>query len=284
MFARIANSFALARSSWGVLRTDKKLVLFPVLSGIACLFVLISFVTPFLIRPDAFANLQDQAPWALALIGFAFYFVNYFVIVFFNAALVSCALIRFHGGEPTLGDGLRAASARLPQILAWALVSATVGMLLKAIENANEKVGQIVSAILGTVWTVMTYFVVPVLVVEKVGPIDAVKRSIQILRKTWGEALVGNFGLGFFQLLLFLPALLFIIPAVLCFVVGGPLVWLGIAFAVLAVIYILLAVAVSSALGTVFLTALYQYAAFNQVPGGFEADTMAHAFVPAKAS
>src|SRR5262249_48242647 len=127
MFDRIANSFALARSSWGVLRTDKKLVLFPILSGIACVLVLLSFLAPFLIRLDLLDDLQRRAPWALGLIGFVLYFCFFFVIIFFNAALVSCALIRFHGGEPTVGDGLRAALARLPQIVLWALVSATVG-------------------------------------------------------------------------------------------------------------------------------------------------------------
>ncbi len=277
MFSRITNSFALARSSWGVLKTDKKLVLFPVLSGIACVLVLISFVTPFLIAPDAFKNLQQQAPWALALITFAFYFINYFVIVFFNAALVSCALIRFHGGDPTLGDGLRAASARLPQILAWALVSATVGMILKAIENAGERVGQFISAILGTAWSVMTYFVVPVLVVEKVGPFAAVGRSVAILKKTWGEALVGHLGVGLFVLLLALPGILLIVGAVLVFATGKA-VALGLVLLVLGLLYLLAVSAVGAALQGIFVSALYHYAERNEVPSGFEAETMQRAF------
>src|SRR5262249_39867725 len=141
----------------------------------------------------------------------------YFVIIFFNAALVSCALMRFNGVEPTLGDGLRAASLRLPQILLWALVSATVGMILKAIENSSEKVGQFISGILGMVWTVITYFVVPVLVVEKTGPFAAISRSTSILKKTWGESLVGGIGITLFIFLLALPGilLLFVAGAVL---------------------------------------------------------------------
>src|SRR5262249_4768139 len=155
-------------SSWQVLLMDKKLILFPIMSGICCLIVLLSFLTPFLIAPpDWIVKGQGVPPVWFYLVAFLFYFVNYFVIVFFNAALVSCAFIRFPGGTPTIGDGMRAAVSRLPQILAWALVSATVGMLLKAVENVHEKAGEIISAILGTVWTVITYFVVPVLVVEK---------------------------------------------------------------------------------------------------------------------
>src|SRR5262245_58261002 len=197
MFDRISNGFSLAHCSWRILMQDKKLIVFPILSGIACLVVLASFVTPFFFHQEwlkPIFNEEDgvKMPWWGYVVLFAFYFCNYFVVVFFNSALISCAIIRFNGGEPTLGDGLRMATARLPQILAWAAVSATVGVLLKVIENANDRVGEIVSAILGTAWSVITFFVVPVLVVEKVGPIEAIRRSVSILRKTWGEALVGN--------------------------------------------------------------------------------------------
>ena len=181
MFDRITRSFELAKSSWNVLRTDKKLLLFPVVSGIGVLVVLISFIGPLValvvggqIKFEADQNGEFALPWWSYPLTFAFYFCNYFVIVFCNAALVSCALMRFNGQEPTLGDGFRAAASRLPQIFAWALVSATVGLLLKIVENANEKIGEIISALLGTAWTVLTFFVVPVLVVEKVGPFSAV--------------------------------------------------------------------------------------------------------------
>jgi hypothetical protein len=277
VFERISNSFALARSSWQVLREDKKLVLFPVLSGIACLLVMLSFAVPFIAQPQLIADLQQRAPWALYLIAFAFYFVNYFVIIFFNAALISCALMRFNGAETTLGDGLRAASLRLPQILLWALVSATVGMLLKAIESAHEKVGQIVSFLLGTVWSIITYFVVPVLVVEKVGPFAAIKRSTEILKKSWGEALVGGLGIGLFVLLLALPGILLLIVAIVAMAMGKA-VALGVILLVLALIYLLMVSAASAALQGIYVSALYQYASQGEAPHGFDQTTMAHAF------
>jgi hypothetical protein len=279
MFERIKNSFALACSSWRVLRTDKKLVLFPVLSGIACVLVVISFVAPFLLWPNTLDNLQEKAPWALAVIGFAFYFINYFVIIFFNSALVSCSLVRFNGEEPTVGNGLRAATARLPQIVAWALVSATVGILLKAIENSSEKVGQWVSAILGTVWSIMTYFVVPVLVVEKVGPFAAVGRSVAILKKTWGEALVGHLGVGLFIFLLALPGILVLFGAV-ALIAAEKAVALGLLLLVLGILYLLAVSAVGAALQGIFVSALYHYAERNEVPNGFEPNTMKSAFAP----
>lgn len=280
MFGRFSASWELAQCSWQVLRMNKKLLLFPLLSGLGCILVLLSFVLPFVFNPQWLADLNanngaNQPVWTY-LVVFAYYFCNYFVIVFFNAALISCALLQFHGETPTLGDGLRAAWSRLPQILAWALVSATVGMLLKAVENAHEKAGQFISAILGTVWTVITFFVVPVLVVEKVGPFEAVRRSVALLKQTWGEALVGHWGIGLF---LFVLAL----PGVLLGVLGGVLLVqataaLGIALLLLAGVYFILWAAAGSALNGIFLSALYQYAAFGEVPHGFDRRTMKHVF------
>jgi hypothetical protein len=281
MFDRLSASFALAQSSWRVLRTDKKLIVFPLLSGLSCLLVLAAFVLPFLARPQWLQAILDAMDadgrppeWVYPLL-FAYYFCNYFVIVFFNAALVSCALIRFNGEAPTLGDGLAAAGRCLPQILAWALVSATVGLLLKLVESAHEKAGEFISALLGTAWTVMTYFVVPVLVVERVGPFAAVGRSLSILRHTWGEALVGRLGLGLFMFLLALPGVLLLVLGV---AVATQVVVVGAVLVGLAVLYFVLAAAAGSALQGIFVGALYEYAARGRVPDGFDGRAIEQAF------
>jgi hypothetical protein len=184
--------------------------------------------------------------------------------------------MRFGGQEPTLADGFRAAYSRLPQIAAWALVSATVGMLLKAVEHAHERGGQLISGLLGTAWTVITYFVVPVLVVEKLGPFEAIKRSLQLLKQTWGDALLGKVGLGLFKMLLAIPAVLLVfLAAALC---TSKLVAVGVAFVILAVLYSMALATVSAALDAIFLGALYQYAAHQRVPDGFDAASFARAF------
>jgi hypothetical protein len=200
-------------------------------------------------------------------------------MIFCNSALISCALLRFNGETPTLADGFKMAMARLPQIFAWALVSATVGVLLNVIESLNEKVGEIVSWLLGSAWSIMTFFVVPVLVVEKVGPVTAVGRSLSLLRKTWGEALVGNMGLNFILFLLFIPIILVFVVGVVALVQG--LTPVGIALMVVAGILFLLHIAISSALHTIFLAALYQYAADDRVPEGFDRRAIEHAFTRA---
>jgi hypothetical protein len=277
MFERISNGWSMARSSWHVLMSDKKLLLFPTVSGILALLVFVSFAIPmgFLHTQGKLVDAQGKLQlWVYPII-FAFYFCSYFVVIFCNAALVSCALLRFNGHDSTLGDGFRAAMARFPQILGWALVSATVGLLLKLIENANEKVGYWVANLLGAAWTIMTYFVVPILVVEKVGPFEAISKSASLLKRTWGEAVGGKIGLGLFLLLLAIPIVLVLFLGGFLFV-QMPAV--GIAVLAVGIIAMLIYSAVSSALNTILLTAVYQYAAHNRVPEGFESETIARAF------
>jgi hypothetical protein len=285
MFARlvekIRRGWRLAKMAFRVLMTDKKLLLFPLFSFYALVLVLASFLVPLLLSTDFMdmirqqngRNLNNVTSNVLAyVLLFAFYFCNYFVIVFFNSALVACVLVRFSGEEPTLGDGFGAAFSRLPQILLWALLSASVGVLLKIISDRSPKVGKIVADLLGVVWGVMTYFVVPVLVVEKVGPFQAVKRSCKIMRKTWGETLVSNFGIGLIMFFLFLAAL---VPLFLCLIIGGVAVIIGL---VISVTLILLLSLVSSALDTIIVAALYQYAALKETPRGFKEGVLSNAF------
>ncbi|HEV8068286.1 MAG TPA: DUF6159 family protein [Planctomycetaceae bacterium] len=280
MFEKISNGWELMKSSAQVLREDTNLLVFPALSGIACLFVSASFALP-LFFSGAFAidgNANQVAHNPLAyVVGFAFYFCSYFVIIFFNSALVACAVIRFNGGTPTLSDGFQAAAARLPQIAAWSLVSATVGFVLKMIESRSERVGEIVSGLLGLAWGVATFFVVPVIVVEKAGPFEAMQRSMSILRRAWGEAFVGNQGIGFF---IFILAVLAFIPAGLGLLIGSGIA-IAVGIAITAVLEIGLAI-VSAALHTILLGALYVYAAEGRVPYAFDGSVLRSSFAARK--
>ena len=283
MWNKISNGWTLAGNSWQLLRQDKKLIVFPLLSGASCFLVILAFAVPFLANPGLLdfprdAQGQIEVPFWVYPALFAYYFVNYFVIIFFNSALISCAVLRFNGQEASLGDGLAIAVSRLPQILAWALVSATVGFLLKLIESVHEKIGEIVSAILGTGWSIITYFVVPVLVVEKVGPFVAIQRSMSLLKKSWGESLAGQVGIGLILFLLVLPAILLLVMGLmLC---AGNAVVPGIVVMVLAGAYFLIWSAVGPAINGIFLAALYQYASSGSAPPGFDQAALSGAFAP----
>jgi len=266
---RIRGAWLLAKQSWRVLMLDKELLVFPLLSGIACLLVLAAFVAGVFVTGGAQSDRAAEDPvfWVLS---FLYYFINYFVIVFFNSALVACALIRFRGGDPTVADGLRAAAARLPQILAWVLLAATVGIALRAIQERLQLVGRIVIALIGAVWTIATYFIVPVLVVEQLGPFDAVKRSAELMKQTWGESLVSYVGIGAATgLIAFLGVLLIVIVSVALAMTTSSMGVL-VAGGVLVVAFLVLAALVSSALTTIVLSALYLYAAEKKVPRAFD--------------
>lgn len=286
MGGRIARGWELVKESWSVLRQDKELMLFPILSSIACILVAASFALPFIFVPEltkAFVDQKNHENAATAgkiasyVIAFLFYFVNYFVIVFFNVALVSCALIRFRGGNPTVGDGLGAAVQRLPQIFAWALVAATVGMLLRMLEERLSWLGKIAVSLVGMVWSMAIYFVVPVLAAERVGPIEAVKRSSKILMKTWGESLVGNVSMGFISFLFCLPAFALIVGGVVLGVALNSVV-IGIVVAAIGVIYLIFVSIVTSTLQQIFLAGTYLYASEGVVAPGFREELFREAF------
>jgi hypothetical protein len=287
MFDRIGNGWELLKQSWSVLRQDKELVIFPILSGVACLAVMATFALPVIIQPDLFGQMFDdnkdprQMPvqQQILMYGllFLYYFVNYFVVVFFNTALVSCAIIRFRGENPTVGDGLRMAGRRLPQILAWAALAATVGVLLKALEDRLSFLGKFVVGLLGMAWSLVTYFVVPILAVERLGPFAAVKRSASLLKRTWGEALVGGFSLGLIYLLLCLPAFVLIAVGIFAGNAAQSVV-LGAVIVGLAILWIIAVAIITSTLQQVFLAGVYMYAAEGVVPNGFSEDSLRSAF------
>jgi len=260
---------------WQVLKADKSLLLFPLVSGICCLLLLASFAIPLYTTnhwqpPGRNAETIQQVTYYGTL--FLFYVCNYFVVVFFNSAIVACATIRMRGGNPTIGDGFRAAATRLPVIAGWAILSATVGLVLRVIEDRSEKIGRIVSGLLGAAWTLVSFLVVPILVVENKNPFTALKESTALLKKTWGEQLAGNFGFGLLSFLLAIPAVVLI---VLGFFSGSPIAIAAcIAF---AIIYLIVLALVSSALQSIFQAALYLYARDGKVPDGFEAELLGNA-------
>jgi hypothetical protein len=205
---------------------------------------------------------------------FLFYVCNYFVVIFFNAGIIACATMRMTGGNPTVADGFRAAATRLPVILGWAIVSATVGLILRIIEDRSEKIGRFVAGLLGMAWTVVSFLVVPILVVENKNPITALQESTGLLKKTWGEQLVGNFSFGLIFFLLAIPAILLIGLGFFTGSIAGIAVCIAI-----AVVYFIGLALIQSALQSIFQAAVFLYARNGQVPEGFEAELLGNAMV-----
>jgi hypothetical protein len=277
MFDRFARSWRLAKASAMVLRQDKELVVFPLISLAALVAVLAAFAAP-VIGLGVLDGLHGERISALHYaIAFLFYFCQYFVIFFFNAALVGAAMIRLGGGTPTVSGGLRIAASKAGAIAGYALIAATVGMVLRAIQERVGFVGRIIVGLLGVGWTIATYLVVPVLVAEDVGPIEAVKESAGLLKKTWGENVIGQAGLGAaFGLIFVLVMLCGAALTALAFATHS--VALIVAVLVLTVLALGTVALVQSALAGIYAAALYRYATTGEGTTGFDTDTLKLAF------
>lgn len=280
---KFARSWALMKASANILRQDKELMLFPLLAGVASLIVIASFAWPiFSLASHGQAGFegQRQSPSTLfLLVSFAFYVVQYGVVIFFNVALAAAALIRLGGGNPTLGDGMRAATSKLPNIIGYALIAATVGMILRALQERFGLIGRIVVGMLGFGWTVATFLVVPVLAAQDIGPVDAVKRSASLLKRTWGENLIGNAGIGLAGgiltfCLIFVSAILFFLAA------STQSFALMIAVGVAAVIGLVALSLFQTAMHGVYSAALYRYTEEGDPGRGFDVALIESAFRP----
>jgi Family of unknown function (DUF6159) len=273
---KFGRSFALAKASWAVLLAEKEMLVYTGLGAVFTLVAVAVFAIPgillYVVSGDTTQGAKSLGPVQIVLL-FFLYLVISFITLFFNTALVGAALERLRGGNPALATGFQIASRNLGHIFVFAIVSATVGVILAVIEEKFEFVGQIVASIVGGAWGIVTFLVVPVMVAEGTNPFAAIKRSAQLLRKTWGEQIIGSGGIG---LVLMLFALLGVIPIVLAALTG--VVALIIAGVVIAVAYWAVLALVGSALNGIFRAAVYLYAETGATPSQFDGGLLRDAF------
>jgi hypothetical protein len=252
-FTRLSNGWELTKNSFKVLKENKELVIFPVLSGISLILITGSFIVAFLAAygwDTDNVGYSDEGNMVLNIaLTFVFYLVNYFVVIFFNMALIHCTRMYFHGEQVSIKKGLQFSVSRIGAIFTWSVFAATVGTILRMLQENLGVVGKIITGIIGIVWSVATFFVVPIIAYENVGPFDAFKRSANLMRKQWGESLVANFSFALVQFIgvLVVSLALFFVGAIIHPFLGVALAMLG-AFVVMAII---------SATQTIFISAVY---------------------------
>lgn len=273
MFEKFSRSWELVKASAAVLRSDKELLLFPVISGAATLVVLATFLLPMF----ALRIFDGGFSIVAMLFGFAFYFCQFAVIIFCNCALVGAAMIRLDGGDPTLRDGFNAAKSRVPAILGYAAISATVGVLLQGLKNHdNNFIVRLIGSGLGVAWTLATFLVVPILVSSNIGPIDALKRSAALLKRTWGENAIGNIGIGAaFGVITFIAVLVGVGLTVLA---AQASIALAVVVGVLCGLGVLLLGIYQAALSGIYSAVLYRYAVSHDAPPEFRGVQLQQAF------
>ncbi len=279
-----SRSFALFRSSWGVLRQDKELLALPIISSITSLLCVAPFIGLALLSafPTSTAAISERQ-FSMSPIGYVFVFLAYlvgaYVTIFFQSALVLAANERLGGGSPTLGWALSQAASNAGRILPWAIISATVSVVLQAIQERAGFIGRIVVGLIGLAWTLVTFLVLPILVIEQVGVKDAFTRSAEAFKKTWGENVVVNGGIGLAVGLITFAVILVTMPVLLFGLAANNVIISVVGFAL--VIAAVVAVAVlGSALSGVFRTVLYRYAVLGEAPAGFSQDQIEGAFRP----
>ena len=266
---QIKRSWELAKASLAVLKEDRELLIFPIISAVVMFFVTLTFLVPTLLGNLLDGLWKGGTPVFGYLVLFLFYLVQYTVVYFNSTALVGAALIRLRGGDPTLKDGVQIALSRLMPILGWSLISATVGVLLNMFSNRSQKrgggTGSIVASLLGAAWNVVTFLVVPVIATEGLGPIKAIQRSWDLLKRSWGEQIAGTVSIGLVFALIGIGGGLLLVGAGV-----GLSLWLdsflpGIIFGVFLILFITALSLLSSTLNGIFTASVYAYAADGQV-------------------
>lgn len=274
---RMQRSWALAKSSWAVLKSETGLLWLPVLSFLGSVVVVGIFGLAVWATLGKDTGLNGDTEYSANVVTWVLGFCTYvgvaLVQTFFLAALCAGANERLQGRDTTLGMALGVAQSRLHRILPWAIVSATVSIIIEAIEERFGFLGRIIGALIGAAWNVVTFLTVPIIVFEDLGPLNALKRSAHLLKQTWGENLMAQIGLGIIGLIAFLPGIAVIGLGVMAddILVTLPLI-------AIAAVYLAVAASVVSALSGIYRTALYRYAVDGQVPPAFASTDMEHAF------
>jgi len=259
-FGRLKTGWNLAKDSMHVLREEPSLTIFPLLSGI---FGLIFMAALF---GGTYVTMGLEEGPVLYAVLFVLYFGSTFIASFFNAALVHNAREVFHGDDPTLGEGMRAAWSHRRALAIWSLVAATIGMILRAIEGSDNPLAEIAAMIFSVAWGILTYFIVPVIVFEDVGPTEMFKRSGETFKSTWGETAGAGFGVGIVTALFAIVGLGLAVGVFFLFGAGTFGIVGGVA---VGAVVLLGAYLFGSALGYIARTALYVYATENEQPEAF---------------
>jgi hypothetical protein len=277
MFESFTNSWILAKESARVLWADKELMIFPIISSIGVVIVSATFILP-LFMASFFDTMLDSKFQFFGLVFlFLFYLAQYFVIFFANTALVGAALIRLRGGDPTVKDGFNVAFQRILPILGYALIAATVGVILKALSRKRGGLQRILVSLIGLGWNIATYLVVPVLAAENVGPFEAIKRSVKLLKKTWGEQIIGNLGLESLFGLIYI-GIIFVSLPIFILLLNNNLLTLAVVAFVFLVLAMVLVGLVNSTLSAIYSAAIYQYASTGQMSSFFDQNLVRNAF------
>ncbi|MEM6762158.1 MAG: DUF6159 family protein [Pseudomonadota bacterium] len=266
----------ITKHSWRVLWHNRDLMVLPIASAGTIGVVALVFAAGIFGMDALFGDPDDRGGAANALFllyGFCLYLSVYTAANVFNVALIYAVMGRLEGAPRSAGEGLRFALTLLPQILVWSAICATIGLLLRAIGSRLGSIGEILFGLAQVAWAMATFFVLPVLVAERAGTLDAIDRSSMIMQRKWGTSVAADFGVAFLIYIALAVAIMAIIVASDVMPTGYYYPSIVVVGAVLGCFILIL-----TTLGTVLRTALYRYATTGEVPDDYDPDRFQSAF------
>ena len=282
---RFRASWLLFKETWRFLRLDPEIPLIPLAVGIVNLLlagVLVVGIISFhlTVQPLFEVTAAEEVvfhPLAYAFI-FFFYVLSAFALAFSQGAIAHTVITRLRGGNASLGDSLRSAAACWPALFIWGVITATVGLIIQIVAERFQGLGRIVVRLVGVAWAVLTYFVAPAIVIDRVGAVTAIKRSGTTLRQTFGETVMTNIGLGLLFAIVYVFSVLAIFGlAVAAYGVAG---WVGVSIALgCGFIFLFVIGLIQSSLEAILKTLLYAYVMEHTVPPNFNAELLANVLV-----
>ncbi len=273
---RLRASFLLFKESWRFLRADKELLLVPILSLFFSLILFGLWTTIISVLGGPVTDfMQDEVAMQTSeyVYLFGIYVTAAFSLALAQAITVHIVYVRAHGGNASLGDGIARAFANLGSLFIWSIITSTVGMILRTISERSALIGKLVTALLGAAWAILTFFVIPIMVLDKKNAFAAIPTSTQLFKKTWGETLVANVTLG----LIFMVAHLVVLASFIGLLIyaGSTLNSILLIMSIVGVaVWLILATVIHSALEGILKTLLYIYAAENVVPSNFNKELL----------
>ena len=264
-FATIGRGWEMSKLSMGVVKKDPELMVYMILAGLMSLACLVGMSIPQFLEMEWAVNPDGSFTSSYLMFSFVGYMLLSIVVVFWNCAIIANANIRLTGGNPSFADGISAAVKRLPIIVLWGVIAGTVGLLLKALEGAvrssdnggAQALAAIVHLIGGLAWWVMTFFMLPHLILEGKPVGQSLKASKDMFFRTWGENITSGLGIGLVGFVMGIPLVVLTIALTVAIGPAGLLV---------GAILLGLLVAWVNAAEQVAVVALYRFATDGKMP------------------
>lgn len=272
---KVRASFLLLMESIRFLRADTEMLFVPIIALVVQCFLFGLIAITVIIPSGMFANVTAETNRALLPQEygyiFLFYVVSAFVVACSQATITHIVYTRAHGGDATLGQGLSMISKHFGPLLLWAVIASTVGMVLRMIAERSQLLVKLFVFIAGTAWSVLTYFVVPAIVIDNKPTFAAISHSGSVFKRTWGETLVSNVSLSLAFMIMFVVLTVALVGGI--FITGGHVGSLLVSVVIFVTALLIVGV-LSSVLDSVLRTLLYVYASEGITPTNFNSELL----------